>query len=312
MQVWGTLNVQGTDAAPVVLTSFADDTAGGDWGSDGSTTKPNDVRWRGIQVQDGGSLTANKLDVRYLQNGYSGLSGEHASVFRVANSSVESGIYAARGTEYDDRLQEITLTGNTVKNGQVHVYSQNSSDGVVTTVKNNTVTGYAAEAPAFLVHDSAFRGDNMSGNTAAGGKQNVFEVSGVAVANWTVPAGINYVIGNNSYNYYYGYYGLGVAADVTLTVPAGRVIKVRQDSSLRVDGKLSTGGTAASPVVLTSIYDDTAGGDWNGDGNLSVPAPGDWVGLFVSGNLDLQNTDIRYAALRTFGGGEARRVRFGG
>ena len=93
--------------------------------------------------------------------------------------------------------------------------------------------------------------------------------------------------------------------DSTLTVSAGVIVKLLTHRiRFPAGGLLSVTGTAEKPVIITSLHDDTAGGDTNGNGSQTSPAPGDWSGLrLYPGPMraDLQNTEIRYCGGLGFG-----------
>jgi hypothetical protein len=69
-----------------------------------------------------------------------------------------------------------------------------------------------------------------------------------------------------------------VQVHATLVVPEGTVIKFYPSTRIDVhaDGAVIANGTAAKPIVFTSIKDDSKGGDTNGDKASTSPAPKDW------------------------------------
>ena len=84
-----------------------------------------------------------------------------------------------------------------------------------------------------------------------------------------------------------------------LTVEPGVVMKFESASSgLFIDGVLNAQGSTSSPIIFTSIKDDTAGGDTNNDLGATTPTFADWRHIVIRpGGI----ATISYATIR-FGG----------
>lgn len=90
--------------------------------------------------------------------------------------------------------------------------------------------------------------------------------------------------------------GISVPTGATLTVQPGVIVKLGGGATITVSGALLAGGTTGQPVIVTSLKDDTAGGDTNGDGASSGSA-GDWTYVRFgasAGSSVLQNVTVRF------------------
>ncbi|MBK7771925.1 MAG: hypothetical protein IPI48_15765 [bacterium] len=77
---------------------------------------------------------------------------------------------------------------------------------------------------------------------------------------------------------------LSVAAGQSLTIDAGVVLKFAAETSLLVDGLLAVEGVNdfGQLVILTSMTDDSFGGDTNGDGAFTRGNDATWSGIICS------------------------------
>jgi hypothetical protein len=90
----------------------------------------------------------------------------------------------------------------------------------------------------------------------------------------------------------------------SLTITEGTIVKVDIGNALIVNGSLQVLGSSINPVYITSIRDDTIGGDTNGDG-ASSGVKGDWAGVrFNDSSADaslIEYAVIRYAGYNSYG-----------
>jgi len=98
------------------------------------------------------------------------------------------------------------------------------------------------------------------------------------------------------------------SASSTLTIEPGVVIKFYNDAGFQfISGaKILAQGSAADPIIFTSFYDDTYGGDTNGDNSVRLPTPGNWFGVRIDSpgtESTISNSVFRYGGKYYSGGG---------
>lgn len=78
----------------------------------------------------------------------------------------------------------------------------------------------------------------------------------------------------------------------TLIIEPGAIVKFHPSDGpylmLGSSGTISAKGTADDPIIFTSYKDDAHGGDHNGDGDATAPAPKDWGHI----NTNSQNGSV--------------------
>lgn len=267
----GTLKTNGTAGNPVVLTSFTDDSAGGDTNGDGGASTPAPGYWYGIIANASASASVlTRTEIRYA--GFGGYGGVHVnqggSNFALSQCVIRN--CASSGMRMNNLAAFPTVSGCTFSNNVGAAVSELRIDSV----------------PGF------------TNNTATGNGGNFLEVAnGSPTANRTIAAAncLNGALLLSSYS--------TVPAGVTLTLGPGVVLKFQSGGGFALDGTLIANGTALAPVVLTAIQDDSAGGDTNGDG-ASSGVPGTWYGIVTNAGAAasvLTRTEIRYAGFGGYG-----------
>ncbi len=304
----------------IYFTSYVDDTIGGDTNGNGTTTVPYSGIYQGIYFYPGSTGLFQKTALRYggasYYPYYAGVIKNFGGEINIQNSNLSlnspSGIYQASGTT--------TISGTLITDNVNDGFSQNAGVSTVTNsiFSNNQFFGLNLTGGTSTINQTMFSnhlgGDIQMWNngvliqsnlqTSGTGKHGI-RVAGGMTNNQTWTPGLPYVM--SSFN---------IFANANLSVAPATVIKFEPGGSLYVFGTLqiSTTSPNAARVYLTSVRDDTLGGDSDGDGRVILPAPGDYTGIYAQpGSLvNLFKVEMRYGgsdyypyrfgAIKNFGG----------
>ncbi|QTA83427.1 Para-beta-helix domain-containing protein [Desulfonema limicola] len=305
IKVEGELNASGT-----VFTCIEDDTARGDTNGDQQKSIPVPGAWKGIAFISGSSGSLNNCELRYggefsfdaknynaqlvLLSDYVNIAnciirdGNRSGIY-ISNSSPEIENNKITGHEYDypDIIgghgiymanSESSLSGNIIwKNGKAGIFIENSPNASIT---GNQVYGNGTENNV-----SKYKGIYLSENSldalisGNAGTDTVYINGGTMLAsrNW------------DSSQIWAGTGTVTIASSSILTITEGTVIKGLE---FIVQGELNAYG-----ALFTAMTDDIKR-DTNGDGNSSIPAPGDGRGIiFTPGSTGLlDQAAVRYGS----------------
>lgn len=300
--VFGTLTIGASSGDPVIVTSLNDDSVGGDTNNDGTDTTGAAGDWRSISVQPGGTLSATHATFRYggyseiLYNG--GWSSPPLIKNEGGNVAIDHSTFAGENYEGIEQTAGMTTITNSLFDGtgRYGIFSTGGSVAVSSSTFSMVEEGIYVNRGGLEIVASTFTGvtkydvymdslstlDNHGGNIGTRGMFlgiNTFH-------DLTLPKdGLPYI--PNMY----------VGGGTSLTILPGALLKVPLGGRpFTVDGTLVMGSSTGERVTLTSITDDTMGGDTNSDGNATTPSAGAWIGMQVNpgGKGIFTNTTINY------------------
>ena len=323
IRVNGTMNVSGSTSTSTVFTSFLDDEYGGDLNGDGSNTSPQAGNWFGVEFLSGSTGTIDRATLRYGGKYFS--SGEYTrAVFSAANSSptlTNSVIEKSRAYGVSLAYASSTISGNTIRNNNyesdtVNSYGLYGWGGAPTISGNSFSNNY--RGMFFWNSSGAFTNNSFTNNT-----QNAFTWAGDLLAGGSITgnsgsgngasngialqsgalmssgAGVASTFGKNTLFPYLLTSSASVPVGATLTAAAGSVWKFG-NNALNIYGTLAAQGTAAEPVLFTSISDDADGNDAQANGSTTPTVfPSAGISIQSGGAYTLSNTEIRYLNFAT-------------
>ncbi len=275
----GKIIANGTATNRIVFTSFADDSFCGDSNGDGTTTTPQKGDWSNIRLNGGTNHIFKYCDFLYAGK----TDGGYNVCINVTNAGNQFTFDHCVFAHCKNASSSSSQAGSVISAGA------NMYDASVSVFTNNAI--YDCDKPMWISHGYTVNTNNIfhnPNNVSQGNTRNGIYLYDYGFALSTVTWGVTeipYVM--EAYPQYSG--------TKTVNIPANVVVKFPGASyGIRYLGNtLNLSPTA----ILTSYKDDTAGGDTNGDGSTSLPAIGDWDGLYNATTATfIVNANVRYGA----------------
>ena len=263
----GSIQAIGTEAKPIIFTSYKDDTKGGDTNKDNTSTTPSPKDWGAITSYGNGSTFT------YCQFYYGGNWGDHTNTLEIKWCSATV-TYCTFAYNYGGLLSDNTNGALCIKEAEKN-----------TVVNNNTF--YGNDIPLTIDVNMSLDASNVFHKPTDMTIKNKY--NGIFVDSYTNNSAV--VWAENEVPYVMISH-MGIESTASLTLQTGVVLKMYP--ATRID--ITAGGTLNhSAGFITSFKDDVHLGDTNGDGSLTTPAIGDWVGINLGYGNYMTGTNILYA-----------------
>ncbi len=262
LPVAGTLNAIGNSQRPILFSSVNDDFSD-------STPDPAPGDWTRLEVT--GTATLDYVNIAYGGASTDGPAEEDAQLF------VNGGeVTFSNGSSMHSRLHGVRIEGASPTFLNIAI-SENGGTGF----------GQGAGLSMDLFSDPDFVNVDIEDN----------DIDAVLLDSGTITSDISW---NDPEVVYTFDDDIVVADGATLAIDAGQVVKVTwfpQRPQMIVNGALQSEGTESSPVIFTTVDDDSVGGDTINDGD-GDPSGRYWGGFELTGPAnEISWTEIRYAGL---------------
>lgn len=299
IEINGTLNLIGSEEDRVYISSELDDEKYGDTTLDGSETIPMDEEYEALIVNKGASLNLNYVDIRY---GGANVEGK-SSIVNYGDVAIDNSIIR---NAYNGVYSKGNLTLNNseiydLKGYAMYVYPDD--EAINLSINNNIFKGFKNYFSKIYIKNSGITSFDAIGNKLVESTKNGTELIADISSDTELMPIVNdvpYVVLNRSF-VDYKKNDLYVASNTTLDLKAGTIIKMDNKrygyrTNILIDGQINTYGTSDKKVYITSIEDDSVGGDTSLNGATKGTA-GNWSGITISNNEinNINNTIISYA-----------------
>lgn len=264
----GSIQAIGTVLKPIIFTSYKDDSNGGDTNGDNASSTPAPKDWGA--VTNGG----NNSTFTYCQFFYGGNWGDHTNTLEIKWCSATV-THCTFAYNFGGLLNDNTNGALCIKEAEIE------------SVVNNNIF-YGNDIPLTVNAKMSMDASSIFHNPddiTIKNKYNGAFVAGGTISNAVIweENEVPFVITGH----------VTLASTGSLTLNSDVVLKMYAGTSIIVNG----GGTLNhNGAIITSFKDDAHLGDTNGDGDLTLPAAGDWAGINLGYGNYMTGDNILYSA----------------